>query len=433
MLIATDTKGVVHVTRLMKTGLDHLPEHKRELITAIAELVKTGARVEMLILFGSYARGDWVEDLVNAYISDIDLMVVVATEDEAENDPLWTALERQARARSGRVPVSLIVHDIKQLNREIRSGQYFFADILNEGVLLYDSRRVQLAHPKALGPPERLDLATRNFRYWFESASGFYQGAHYFAERALRSHAAFLLHQAAERYFHATLLVFTGYKPKTHDLEVLLKQTAALHPGIKEALPREDPEDDRLFLLLKRAYIEARYSKSYRMTAEEFAILAPRVRDVGARVRAACSEKLATFCGPEAVGALPEVPKEEDVGELPQAPPLDEPGAFEVWRDALVALTFERGERRGVERGEQRGAERGLKEGELRGLKEGELRGRTEAKRQAVLTVLEARGFSVPEELRRRIAECTDPATLDRWLQRAAVVDEPIELLNGHG
>jgi hypothetical protein len=52
---------------------------------------------------------------------------------------------------------------------------------------------------------------------------------------------------------------------------------------------------------------------------------------------------------------------------------------------------------------------------------------------QAVLTVLEARGFSVPEELRRRIAECTDPATLDHWLQRAAVVDEPIELLNGHG
>jgi len=59
----------------MKTGLDHLPPQKRELITAIAELVTT-ARVEMVILFGSYARGDWVEDPLTGYVSDIDVRSV---------------------------------------------------------------------------------------------------------------------------------------------------------------------------------------------------------------------------------------------------------------------------------------------------------------------------------------------------------------------
>ncbi|HLM76458.1 MAG TPA: HEPN domain-containing protein, partial [Polyangiaceae bacterium] len=264
----------------MKTTLEHLPPHKRDLITAIAGLVQGGAPVEMLILFGSYARGDWVEDPVGGYVSDLDFMVVVATEEAARKDSLWADLERRARALAGRVPVTLLVHDIKQVNQEIRSGQYFFADVVSEGVLLYDSRRVQLARPKALGPRERLNLATLNFRYWFESAGDFYRGAGYYAGRGLRSHAAFLLHQAAERYFHAALLVFTGYKPKTHDIENLANQTAPLHSVMLGALPREEPEDERLFKLLKRAYIEARYSKSYRVTAEEFAVLLPRVRDL---------------------------------------------------------------------------------------------------------------------------------------------------------
>jgi hypothetical protein len=55
----------------MNTSLDHLPAHKRELITAIAKLLQDSAPVEMLILFGSYARGDWVEDPLTGYVSDV--------------------------------------------------------------------------------------------------------------------------------------------------------------------------------------------------------------------------------------------------------------------------------------------------------------------------------------------------------------------------
>jgi HEPN domain-containing protein/predicted nucleotidyltransferase len=413
----------------MKTVLEHLPPHKRDLITALAGLVQEGAPVEMLILFGSYARGDWVEDPVGGYVSDVDLMVVVATEEAARKDSLWADLERRARALSGRVPVTLVVHDIKQVNQEIRSGQYFFADVVSEGVLLYDSRRVQLARPKALGPRERLDLATYNFRYWFESAGDFYRGAGYYAGRGLRSHAAFLLHQAAERYFHAALLVFTGYKPKTHDIELLANQTAPLHPAMQGALPREDPEDNRLFKLLKRAYIEARYSKSYRVTAEEFAVLSPRVRDLGARVRAACSEKLGTFCGPEAVGALPEEPDESDVGELPDAPPLDGPGAFEAWRDALVTLTLERGEARGVERGREEGKELGLKEGEARGVERGLKEGEARARANAILDVLRRRGIALSDADAQRILACRDESALALYWERAFSAASAAELL----
>jgi uncharacterized protein len=46
----------------------------------------------MVILFGSFARGDWVEDPENLYFSDFDILVVVATEELAHRDGLWSKL-----------------------------------------------------------------------------------------------------------------------------------------------------------------------------------------------------------------------------------------------------------------------------------------------------------------------------------------------------
>src|SRR5687768_11445432 len=194
-------------------------------------------------------------------------------------------MERRAREAAGKTPVTLIVHDVKFVNHEIRIGQYFFADIVNEGVLLLDSRRVQLAKPKALNAHERLALAERNFINWFDSASEFWRGCRYYASRNLLKHAAFLLHQATERYYHAALLVFTGYKQRTHDIEALGKLAGEQHALLFEVLPKTEPEDKRLFDLLKKAYIDARYSMSYCITIDELSILQERVLLLAERVR----------------------------------------------------------------------------------------------------------------------------------------------------
>ena len=237
----------------MKTSLDHLPEGKKERLAAIAALVQAEAPVEMVILFGSYARGTWVEDPATGYRSDFDLLAVVATEQLARNGELWADLATRARALSGGTPVTLIVHDIKELNQEIRNGQYFFVDIAREGIVLFDSRRHALAAPKVLGPEERLKLALANFGYWFGSASEFWRTAGHVAGRGQGPQAAFLLHQSVERFYAATLLVYTGYKPKSHNIEELADQAAPLHPALAGALPRTEAEDRRLFTLLKKA------------------------------------------------------------------------------------------------------------------------------------------------------------------------------------
>jgi predicted nucleotidyltransferase len=165
----------------VKTSLDHLPARKQEELCAIVEIVRAGAPLEMLILFGSHARGDWVEDQVEdqvedpegGYFSDYDVLAIVKSPKVAEDVALWSRLETEAREVSGESLVTLIAHDIKFVNREIRDGSYFFGDILLEGVMLYDSKRLMLATPKEASPAERAARAERNFLYWFESADGF--------------------------------------------------------------------------------------------------------------------------------------------------------------------------------------------------------------------------------------------------------------------
>jgi uncharacterized protein len=46
----------------MKQDITHLPERKQQELKAIAQIICDIAKPEMVILFGSYARSDWVED-----------------------------------------------------------------------------------------------------------------------------------------------------------------------------------------------------------------------------------------------------------------------------------------------------------------------------------------------------------------------------------
>ncbi|WP_441290246.1 hypothetical protein ACSRUE_06405 [Sorangium sp. KYC3313] len=64
-----------------------------------------------------------------------------------------------------------------------------------------------------------------------------------------------------------------------------------------------------------------------------------------------------------------------------------------------------------------------------KGRQEGRKEGILEAKAQAVLAILEARGLEVPAEVRERVLASTDLDELDRWIRRAAVISDARELL----
>lgn len=57
--------------------------------------------------------------------------------------------------------------------------------------------------------------------------------------------------------------------------------------------------------------------------------------------------------------------------------------------------------------------------------------GRLENARRSLLTVLDARGFTVDEATGRRIEECVDAGLLEAWLRSAAVASELTEIFGG--
>lgn len=110
----------------MKKSLSHLPKHKREELKEIVSIISENADVEMIVLFVSYARGDWVEDIYKEghityeYKSDYDILVIVKEHGSVRKWGLWHKIESIIRRRSGiRTRVTLIVHDMKEINKAL--------------------------------------------------------------------------------------------------------------------------------------------------------------------------------------------------------------------------------------------------------------------------------------------------------------------------
>jgi hypothetical protein len=108
-----------------------------------------------------------------------------------------------------------------------------------------------------------------------------------------RKDAAFTLHQAAERLYHCTMLVLTLYSPKSHKLNFLRSHSEEIAPALIGAWPRDDKFSRRCFELLRQAYVNARYSPEYRVSAEELGWLGAHVAELQTLVKSVCEARLA--------------------------------------------------------------------------------------------------------------------------------------------
>ncbi len=189
-------------------------------------------------------------------------------------------------------PITLIQHGLGFLVRELEAGSYFFTDVVKEGILLHDNGASANLKPGEVDPEKVKQRAKENFEQWYESADRFFEGFLFYFQKAYFNEAAFQLHQTTERYYTALLLVYTGYKPKIHDLENLRKTAIALYPAFHNVFPQDTEEEHTRFQRLRKAYIDARYKKNYIITNEDLEYLSLQVSGLKSLVERACWEKL---------------------------------------------------------------------------------------------------------------------------------------------
>ena len=298
----------------MKTDLDHLPSRKQRDLKRIVEIIfaefeeatklatqkwKKQGRILKIILYGSYARGTFVDEphTAKGYQSDFDLLVIVNDKRLTDRVRYWAkAEERLIRelsiTRTLRTPVNFIVHTLQEVNDGLAHGRYFFMDVAKEGIALYQSDDSELHEPKPKTPAQALAMAKEYFEEWFPAAADFKDSADHLGGKGRYKRAAFLLHQATEQLYHCALLVCTFYTPHIHNLAFLRTQAERIDRRLVYVWPGDTRRERAMFEKLKDAYVKARYSKHYRITGEELSWLGEQVEELGRVVHAVCSERI---------------------------------------------------------------------------------------------------------------------------------------------
>jgi predicted nucleotidyltransferase/HEPN domain-containing protein len=297
----------------MRTDLDHLPPAKQRDLARVVQLLfeefedargtptgeKKLGRILKVILYGSYARGGWVDEphTAKGYQSDFDLLVIVNQKELTDRVAYWQrAEERLIRelsiTRTLHTPVNFIVHSLQEVNDGLAHGRYFFMDIARDGIALYEVDDTELHQPKPKTPEQALELAREYFDEWMPAATDFSESASYLLSKGRYKRAAFLLHQATESLYNCALLSLNFYAPHIHNLAFLRTQAERIDRRLHGIWPATNRRERAMFEKLKDAYVKARYSKHYRISEEELTWLGARVEELGRAVHEVCSERL---------------------------------------------------------------------------------------------------------------------------------------------
>lgn len=277
----------------MRKDVDHLPLIQQNELVRVQQILmdefavaisratqpwKKNGRIQKVVLFGSYARDDWVDEPENGYQSDYDILVIVSHKDLTDVAEYWYVAEDKIEHDAAVArPVNIIVHTLEEVNQGLTRGEYFWVDIVRDGIALYDLPGAEFTAPRPLTATDAYEMASAYLADWLGKVDAALEGAAFYVSKGHHKDAAFTLHQAAERAYTCFLLVRTHYVPRSHNLKFLRSLAEDKEPRLIDAWPRATKLDRRRFELAKRAYVEARYSASYEIGIDDLTAITDAV------------------------------------------------------------------------------------------------------------------------------------------------------------
>ncbi|PHQ64406.1 MAG: nucleotidyltransferase [Sphingobium sp.] len=288
---------------MLRTDADHLPAPIRDellhvttiLFEAFEETTKgrcsehfRAGRILTLILHGPHAEKDWEEIAPGEAFR---VLAIVNYPRLARSERDWRLVrDRLRRAwEHGEIarPVRLSVESLERINGALVEGVPYFVTIAAQGIALYQMEGLRLKEPLHLPVRERAIRGVAEFIQWHERGTGFLAGAAFYRNRSDAPMAALMLHQACEHFYLSVLRSIRLHAPRTHALDELREAAEALDPRLCSAWPRDSRFERRAFGCIRRAYVEARYGQSYRISDEELSWAFARVKIL--QERAACA------------------------------------------------------------------------------------------------------------------------------------------------
>ena len=291
---------------LMKRSTRFLPPRKRQDLQQLVSLIREQVKqVEMIVLFGSYAKNSYVDydqrvefGTPTYYMSDYDIVILTRKPIGAAEYSLYEKIKDrffENKNRPFHTHPQFINYGIEDFNYALAKAHYFETEIKRDGVVLFDSGAYKLTRRRKLDYTEIRDRVQKYFDDKFGRATQFLKGVTFYCEDGDCKMASFLLHQSAENFLRTIPMVFILYGYKSHNLSELMNAVKKHTTEIFKVFPRDTEEEKRLFDLLQRAYIESRYNPDFEITKEDIDALIPKVEYLRNIVERVCRERLAYY------------------------------------------------------------------------------------------------------------------------------------------
>ena len=290
----------------MKKSIAFLPKKNREDLKYLVELILDKIPVcEMIILYGSYARGTYVSydereefGIPTSFKSDYDILVINSawSYDKIENK---LASVRNIYDKRGdhryRVPVQFIHDSIKKVNEDLKYSRYFYTELKRDGIMLYNRGKNKLARRKPLKFGEIKKQGEEYFGEKYAKARLFMEQAVFMYDKEEYVMSSFNLHQACENLFNAIMLTITLKNDKEHNLEELFKASRGYAPELIRVFPVGNEEEERLFKILVCSYIEARYNPEFKVSREDVEDLMVKVEKFEEVTKQVCERRIKEY------------------------------------------------------------------------------------------------------------------------------------------
>jgi HEPN domain-containing protein len=202
------------------------------------------------------------------------LLVLLEANRHRSNECWQDMIEHRCRPLT---PVTTWVLPVATFAQWLEAGQPFAARACRGGILCYDAGRTLLPEPVEDSAMED-DALRKECVHYLGRSAGFLEGAGlYYLRRQFRL-AAFLLHQAAEQAYIAINWRATGFRPMVHSLEKLHRYALPFSSELARVFPQNSKQEEWLFGLLQKAYIDTRYTPDYTIREPELLGLTGKVQ-----------------------------------------------------------------------------------------------------------------------------------------------------------
>ena len=166
--------GKFHNFVIMKRTTRFLPPRKRQDLQQLAELIRENVKqVEMVILFGSYAKNKYVDydqrvefGTPTYYMSDYDIVILTRKPIGAIESSLYEKIKDkffENKNRPFHTHPQFVNYGIDEFNYALSKAHYFETEIKRDGVILYDSGAYKLARRRKLDYTEIKERAQKYF------------------------------------------------------------------------------------------------------------------------------------------------------------------------------------------------------------------------------------------------------------------------------